>query len=93
MTLDGFVDVGPREPIDPFIQTQVGLSSFGERWRLQDWATSNDRENLHPVGGEPTWIQDPTSPPCPDCAEAMAAIGQIAVEDLWNGEGITYLMW
>jgi hypothetical protein len=93
MTLQGYFDTGPRLPMEPFAEIDVSLSSVGERWRLQDWACSNNRENLHRIGGEPTWIQGPVYPPCPECRRAMVAIGQIAVEDLWDGEGIAYLLW
>jgi hypothetical protein len=57
------------------------------------WGLSNDRENLHRVGGEPTWIQNADYPSCPGCTRTMSAAGQIAVADLWNFEGICYLLW
>lgn len=86
-----------REPEsfeDLFIpETPVELARLDERWRQQDWALANDRENLHRVGGEPTWIQDATYPACPSCTQTMTAVGQIAVADLWDGEGICYLLW
>jgi hypothetical protein len=74
-------------------ETRVELVQLDERWRQQDWALSNGRENLHRVGGEPTWIQNADYSVCPGCARTMRAVGQIAVEDLWNAEGICYLLW
>jgi hypothetical protein len=74
-------------------QTDVTLVALRRRWSRQDWALSNDRQNLHRVGGEPTWIQSPGYPACPGCATTMSSVGQIAVADLWNGEGICYLHW
>ncbi|HEV3295200.1 MAG TPA: hypothetical protein VG123_39980 [Streptosporangiaceae bacterium] len=74
-------------------ETPVGLVRLGERWEQQDWGQANDRENLHRVGGEPTWIQGADYPVCPGCTRTMSAAGQIAVADLWNFEGICYLLW
>ncbi|WP_148046373.1 hypothetical protein [Halostreptopolyspora alba] len=82
------------EPADEAIPaTGVELVRLEQRWWWQDWAISNDRENLHRVGGEPTWIQDPDYPSCPDCADTMIAAGQVNVADLWDFEGMCYLMW
>lgn len=83
-----------ESPEDWFIpETPVALVQLHERWRQQDWALSNDRENLHRVGREPTWIQNADYPDCLHCSQTMNAAAQIAVADLWNGEGICYLMW
>lgn len=74
-------------------ETPVKLVRLDERWWQQDWALSNGRENLHRVGGEPTWIQSAGYPVCPGCAQTMSAVGQVAVADLWDAEGICYLLW
>ncbi len=74
-------------------ETPVELARLDARWWQQDWALSNDRENLHRVSGEPTWIQNAGYPACPGCTQTMTAVGQIAVADLWNAEGICYLLW
>jgi len=88
------LDREPESVEDWFIPaTPVELVQVDERWRQQDWALSNDRENLHRAGGEPTWIQNASYPACPGCTRTMSAAGQIAVEDLWNAEGICYLLW
>jgi hypothetical protein len=83
------------EPVEDWLipATPVELVSLPDRWRQQDWALSNGRENLHRVGGEPTWIQDASYPVCRGCTRTMNAVGQIAVEDLWYSEGICYLLW
>lgn len=83
------------EPFEDWLipETPVELVQLDERWWQQDWALSNDRENLHRVGGQPTWIQNADYPACPGCTRTMSAVGQIAVADLWNGEGICYLLW
>jgi hypothetical protein len=41
---------------DPLPATNVSLAVTPPRWRQQDWAQSNGRENLNRLGGEPTWI-------------------------------------
>lgn len=89
-------DLGPEPESaeDWFIpETSVELVRLDQRWWQQDWALSNARENLHRVGGEPTWIQSADYPVCPGCAQTMSAVGQIAVGDLWDAEGICYLLW
>jgi hypothetical protein len=39
------------------------------------------------VGGEPTWIQGASYPVCAGCTRTMSAVGQLAVEDVWDAEG------
>ena len=78
---------------DPFPRTEVGLVDLGREWRVQDWGWSNNVENLHRIGGEPTWIQSEEVPPCGRCDDEMAFVGQIAVSDLTDGEGIAYMHW
>lgn len=78
---------------EPFPLTEVGLVDLGSAWRTQDWMWSNNVENLHRVGGLPTWIQHDDTPNCVRCDCRMAFVAQIAVEDLWDGEGIVYLHW
>lgn len=78
---------------EPFPRTEVGLVDLGAEWRIQDWGWSNNVENLHRVGGRPTWIQHEDIPACVQCQHPMVFVAQIAVEDLWNAEGIVYLHW
>ncbi|SUA50259.1 Uncharacterised protein [Paenibacillus thiaminolyticus] len=71
------------------------------RWRTQDWALSNGRENLCRIGGMPSWIQDAQYPSCPECRETMAFIAQLdsdlpladGGEWMWGSGGIGYLFW
>jgi hypothetical protein len=63
------------------------------RWQHQDWVMANDRENLNRLGGEPTWIQDPTHPACPSCQAAMPFLAQLDWSHLQEAEGITYILW
>ncbi|MDR1911118.1 MAG: hypothetical protein LBQ52_02060 [Helicobacteraceae bacterium] len=61
-------------PIQP---TELSLSLTPERWRFQDWAVSNSRENLFRIGGEPSWIQGPNILICPICGEKMDFLMQL----------------
>ncbi len=81
-------------------ETTVTIRRSPQRWRLQDWASSNDRENLNRVGGEPTWIQSPEFPACPDCQRTMRFLLQfdsLEIEGgpwwLWGSGGILYAFW
>lgn len=85
----------------PIKSTLVGLAETPDRWRIQDWASSNSRENLFRLGGEPTWIQNAEVPKCPLCGEKMNFLMQFDSElpDTEGGEvsfgsgGICYAFW
>lgn len=85
----------------PIKATLVGLAETPDRWRIQDWASSNSRENLFRLGGEPTWIQNAEVPKCPSCGEKMNFLMQFDSElpDTEGGEvyfgsgGICYVFW
>lgn len=82
-------------PEDDLHSVGYARSSGGELRRLHSaspWHLAFPAD-LHRVGGEPTWIQEPDYPSCPDCADTMIAAGQISVADLWDFEGMCYLMW
>ncbi|MDG0872578.1 hypothetical protein L5D93_08740 [Paenibacillus thiaminolyticus] len=91
----------PQFPTPALLETRVKLIPAPVRWRTQDWALSNGRENLCRVGGMPTWIQDAQYPSCPECRETMAFIAQLdsdlpladGGEWLWGSGGIGYLFW
>ncbi len=90
----------PQFPADPFPETRVTFVASPPRWQLQDWGMSNSRENLHRVSGEPTWIQAPDFPPCPECGPTMSFLLQLdslevegAGEWLWGSGGILYAFW
>jgi hypothetical protein len=91
----------PEFPTCPLQETWVELSPTPPRWRWQDWALSNSRENLHRVGGHPTWIQSAEYPTCPSCRRLMPMLLQLdsdlptqeGGEWLWGSGGICYVFW
>ena len=91
----------PQFPAEPLLEGDVGLIPTPPRWRLQDWGAANGRENLHRLGGEPTWIQNPDYPRCPSCGSTMTALLQLdsdlptadGGEWLWGSGGIGYVSW
>jgi Domain of unknown function (DUF1963) len=95
------LDVGPVTPEFPAIsleEAQVHLVPSPARSKWQDWASANSRENLHRVGGYPSWIQSADYPECPGCSETMRFIMQLdselplsdGGEWLWGSGGIGY---
>lgn len=93
LPLDLLVDPGPRGQMDVTPEMLVGLVDLGPEWYRQDWMWANGVENLYRVGGEPTWIQSPQMPSCPDCGEPLAFVAQLDIADITNGEGLAYLFW
>jgi hypothetical protein len=91
----------PQFPARPLIETAARLVKTPSRWRWQDWALSNNRENLHRVGGHPCWVQEAEYPRCPDCAQTMSFLLQFdshlpvseGEEFLWGSGGIGYAFW
>jgi hypothetical protein len=43
------------------------------------------------LGGHPCWEIDAFYPPCPGCARPMPCLGQLAIDDFEDGEGVIYL--
>ena len=94
LPLDFLVEpVAADEEWDPYPATPVGLVDLGPRWRRQDWGEASWVENLHRVGGEPTWVQGEAVPLCCRCGTATIFVAQVAVADLWDAEGMAYLFW
>lgn len=99
----GFVDdhLVPQFPTGALMQMAGTLAPTDPRWRVQDWALSNSRENLNRVGGEPTWIQNAEYPACPLCNETMRYLlqldSELPIADggqwLWGSGGIAYVHW
>lgn len=91
----------PEFPAQPLKEADVQLARTPPRWVWQDWALSNSRENLHRVGGHPTWVQSAQYPSCPDCGDLMKAMLQLdsnlpasdGDEWLWGSGGICYVFW
>lgn len=83
------------------LEAKCTLVRTDQRWRRQDWAISNGRQNLNRVGGEPTWIQHPDYPACPSCEAEMHALMQLdsflpTTDDgelYWGSGGIGYVLW
>jgi hypothetical protein len=98
---DAHPPVTPEFPAEPLLETEVRLAATPARWSWQDWALSNGRENLHRLGGEPTWIQNADYPACPLCGRTMTHLLQLDSELrtvdgsswLWGSGGIAYVAW
>jgi hypothetical protein len=84
----------------------VALVDLGPRWQRQDWGASNRRENLHRVGGHPTWIQHAEYVSCPRCHDPSTFLMQLDEGLLtadegtgeqwcwdWSGGGMGYVLW
>ena len=98
--------IGERSQIEyvddePARQGVVRLRVAPKRWRKQDWALSNGRQNISRIGGEPSWIQGAQVPTCPICGEKMEFLMQLdsglpSGEDgelLFGSGGILYVFW
>ena len=83
------------------LSDQVHLVETPARWRWQSWGASNGRENLHRVGGFPSWIQSAEHPACPGCEARMHFLMQmdsdLPTADgrgwLWGSGGMGYVFW
>lgn len=99
--------LNPGEPVVPEFpakglkETRVHLCPTPKRWRRQDWALANGRENLHRLGGIPCWIQSAEHHECPSCSRPMPFLMQLDSnlptvdnnEWLWGSGGIVYVLW
>lgn len=91
----------PEFPVGPLAETTIQLAPTPDRWLWQSWGSSNSRENLHRLGGHPTWVQSAQYPECVGCGQAMAFLLQLdsnlptAEGDdwLWGSGGIAYVFW
>ena len=89
----------PQFPTGSLKETSVSISLTPPRWRWQDWALSNSRENLHRIFGYPCWVQSAEYPPCPKCNVIMSFLMQYdsdlpmadGGEWLWGSGGICYV--
>jgi hypothetical protein len=80
----------------------VRASPTPDRWVVQDWGVSNSRQNLHRLGGRPSWVQDPDYPTCPHCQAVMPFLLQLdgggrlpamPPGEGWNEDGLMYVFW
>lgn len=94
--------IEPQFPTEGLKPTVVQLALTPNRWYWQDWgASTNSRQNLHRVGGFPTWVQSAQYPKCPLCNNIMSFIMQLDSdlptvdngEWLWGSGGICYIFW
>ncbi len=85
----------------PIKETEISFAETPNRWAFQNWGSSNSRENLFRLGGEPTWIQSAEVLVCPISNEKMDFLMQLDTDlpDIENGEvyfgsgGICYVFW
>lgn len=81
----------------PLEETTVNLVDLGARWRWQEW----NNENLHRLGGHPTWIQSAEYSCCPVCERTSSFLMQLnsdlrdgdGHQFLWGTGGIGYVFW
>lgn len=82
-------------------ETKISFANTPKRWEFQSCGSSNSRENLFRLGGEPTWIQSADVLVCPICNKKMDFLMQLDSElpDITDGElmfgssGICYVFW
>jgi hypothetical protein len=85
----------------PMPVSRMRASPTPRRWEVQDAGLANSRENLHRVGGRPTWVQEADYPDCPTCAKRMPFLAQLSSElpsgpesvAGLNEDGLTYFFW
>lgn len=93
--------VAPEWRSAPLVETRCTLARTPARWQRQDWAAANGRQNLHRLGGEPTWVQGAEHVDCPGCGTAMRALLQLdsrlpttdGDELYWGNGGLGYVLW
>ncbi|MFB9242837.1 hypothetical protein IV454_20830 [Massilia antarctica] len=89
----------PRHPAVALAPAGVRLAPTPPRWTWQAWGPANGAENLHRVGGHPTWVQSADYPDCPSCARTMHFALQLdsALPTMdgdtwsWGGGGLCYV--
>jgi hypothetical protein len=95
--------IHPQFPATDLLPTTVCLRDMGERWRLQRALSG---ENLHRLGGHPTWVQCHqypvfAYPPCALCGNDSAFLLQLdtglPTSDgsawHWGSGGMGYAFW
>lgn len=91
----------PQFPVGPLRETTIQLRMTSQRWYWQSWGDSNSRQNLHRIGGPPSWVQSADYPNCPRCEQAMHFLLQLdsdlpqadGGEWLWGSGGCAYCFW
>lgn len=86
----------------PLPASTVRVSPTPARWLLQDWGLANSRQNLHRLGGRPTWVQNSDYPVCPRCQTEMPFLMQLdgggrlphlPQGAAWSEDGLIYAFW
>lgn len=93
--------VKPKIPAGPLRESTIGLAPTPRRWYWQSWGSSNGRQNMNRIGGEPCWVQDAHYPNCPTCLKLMPFLFQLDSnlpraddgEWLWGSGGCGYGFW
>jgi hypothetical protein len=95
---------GPRKkpefPARGLRATKVRFAATPKRWTKQAWAGA-DCQNLHRIGGAPSWVENAETVKCPDCGRRMLFLLQLgsglpAAEGerwLWGSGGVLYVFW
>lgn len=78
----------------------VFLSQTTSKFYKQSWGSSDD-QNLHRIGGKPSWVQGKYNFKCPECNKPMAFLMQLdsdlpTVDGqrwLWGSGGVLFIFW
>jgi len=78
----------------------VYLSQTTPKFYNQSWGSSDD-QNLHRIGGKPSWVQGKYNFKCPECKKSMAFLMQLdsdlpTVDGqrwLWGSGGVLFIFW
>lgn len=78
----------------------IFLSQTTPKFYKQSWGNSDD-QNLHRIGGSPSWVQGKHNFKCPDCKKSMAFLMQLdsglpTVDGhrwLWGSGGVLFIFW
>ena len=98
-TLDGDGHFSePQSPAEPLAETIVRISPTPYRWQEQRYG---DRQNMHRLGGRPSWVQWADFPKCQQCQKVMPFLAQFdsnietesGGEWLWGSGGACYVFW
>jgi uncharacterized protein (TIGR02996 family) len=92
----------PRFPVGPLRPAAVTLAETERRWLWPAATCGGSEENIHRVGGPPSWVQGADYLSCPRCRKAMSFLLQLdsglPAEDArrewaWGSGGVGYCLW
>ena len=95
---EGFEEGGGDEGV--IKPATVFLSQTTPKFYKQSWGNSDD-QNLHRIGGKPSWVQGKQNFKCPECKKSMAFLMQLdsdlpTVDGqrwLWGSGGVLFIFW